>query len=221
MRKTIGRGVQNTLRNFARNKTGEPFYIKLVIKEGDGSHASFQPKTRERRAGDCCWNGKNWYSNAWAPGTGFWSSRITDQHVWKTLKISDGSGERAIDKTILLLPCSAQHLHLSLGYLSGLCSRCKDFSFSLCALDSLSPSVPFPQIALIHPYLNNFSFVWLMDKKIHFSTWRVARVVLMNKLMLGMWVSSGAVFCSPHSQGLLWQHIFFPEIACQKEKVDS
>lgn len=98
----------------------------------------------------------------------------------------DKESEQLI-KTILVLACSAQYLHLSLDYLSGLCSRCKDFHFSPCALHSLSPSVPFPQIALINPYLNDFSFVWLMDKKIHFSTWRVARVVLMNKLMLEIW----------------------------------
>lgn len=52
MRKTIGPGVQNTLRNFARNRAGEPFYVKLVTKEGNGSQESFQPKARERRAGD-------------------------------------------------------------------------------------------------------------------------------------------------------------------------
>lgn len=26
------------------------------------------------------------HSNAWAPCTGFWSSHITDQNVWKALK---------------------------------------------------------------------------------------------------------------------------------------
>lgn len=138
----------------------------------------------------------------------------------KHWKIRNGSGERerAIDKNH---PCACLFCPVSPSFLRLFeCSRCKDFRFSLCALHSLSPSVPFPQIALINPYLNDFSFVWLMDKKIHFSTWRGARVVLMNKLMLEMWVSSGAIFCSPHPQRLLWEH-FFPEIACQKGKVDS
>lgn len=122
----------------------------------------------------------------------------------KHWKISNGSGEGVIDKTILLLPCFAQYLHPWVSH---------------CAVDSLYPLTPFPQIALIHPYLNNFSFVWLMDSKMHFSTWRVARVVPVNKLMLERWVSSGAVFLRA-TQTPLRAHLP-PEIAFQKGKVDS
>lgn len=73
MRKTIDPGVQNTFSNFARNRAGEPFYVKLVIKEGNGSQESFQPKQEkkeqvtlfalEREKTDT-------HSNAWAPCTG-------------------------------------------------------------------------------------------------------------------------------------------------------
>jgi len=56
-----------------------------------------------------------------------------------------------MNKTVFLLACFAWYRHLSLGCLNGLCSKSRDFSFSLCAVDS------FPQIPLIHFFLNNFS----------------------------------------------------------------
>lgn len=115
--------------------------------------------------------------------------------MWKALKGEEQKlRERTVNKTIFLLACFARYRCLSVGYLNGLCSKCKDFSFSLCAVDSVSTSVSFPKIPLIHFNLSNLSVYsrislslnqWI---RIRFQ-YLIAKVVLINKLMLEMHVS--------------------------------